>query len=166
MQRNTSVCQAGGKPEWQEASIDEQGTPIPDQEHEDGRPVPKLRCSWKNGEIKGQKGFCKYIGSKGKAGKDMAPLLSLAGKAVEKDIDKAQVLNDWFALHLFLVFTFGFGEGRGCLGFLGGRGLVPGKVCLWAFRVPKPQVSLWGVVHISWWDKPRSLEQNELHLKV
>lgn len=55
-----------------------------------------------------QKGFCKYIGSKGKAGKEMAPLLSLAGKAVTKDMDKAQVLSDWFALHPFLVFIFGF----------------------------------------------------------
>lgn len=66
-------------------------------------------------EIKGQKGFSKYIGSKGKAGKDMAPLLSLAGKGVKKDMDKAQVLSDWFALHLLLV----FGVGRDCLGFFG-----------------------------------------------
>lgn len=57
----------------------------------------------------------------------MAPQLSLAGKAVREDMDEAQVLNDSFALHLFLcIFEF-----RGVVWvFLWGRGLVPGKVCL------------------------------------
>lgn len=57
----------------------------------------------------------------------MAPQLSLAGKAVREDMDEAQVVNDSFALHLFL-FIFAF---RGVVWvFLWGRGLVPGKVCL------------------------------------
>lgn len=72
-------------------------------------------------EIKGQKGFCKYIVSKGKAGKDMAPLLSLTGKAAKKDMDKAHVLSDWFALHLFLLFIFGFWRAEGYFGVFGGK---------------------------------------------
>lgn len=42
------------------------------------------------------------------AGKYVAPLLSLAGNAVTKDMGKAQVHSDWFSLiffwFLFLVF--------------------------------------------------------------
>lgn len=57
----------------------------------------------------------------------MAPQLSLAGKAVREDMDEAQVLNDSFALHLFL-FIFAF---RGIVWvFWWGRGSLPGKVCL------------------------------------
>lgn len=51
----------------------------------------------------------------------MAPQLSLAGKAVREDMDEAQVLNDSFALHLFL-FIFEF-RGVVC-GFFVGKGFT------------------------------------------
>lgn len=56
------------------------------------------------GDTKGKKVFCKHIGSKEKAEMNVDPQLSLAGKLVTKDMDKARVLNAWFTSH----FCWGF----------------------------------------------------------
>lgn len=54
--------------------------------------------------MKGKKGFCKHIDSKGKAEKNVDPQLNLAGNLVTKDMDKAQVLSACFALSFCLGF--------------------------------------------------------------
>ena len=77
------------------------------QEHRDGVRKAKAQRELEIvRELKGKKGFCKHIGSKGKAENNVDPLLSLAGKLVTKDIGKAQVLNVCFALHFCLGFFF------------------------------------------------------------
>ena len=50
-------------------------------------------------DMKDKKDFRKHISSKGKAEKNVDPWLSVAGKPVEKDMDKAEVFNGCFALH-------------------------------------------------------------------
>lgn len=70
-------------------------------------------------DTKGKKGFCKHVGSKGKAEKNVDPQLRLAGKLVTKDMDKAQVLSACFALcycsglvFFFFLATFVFRPSR------------------------------------------------------
>ena len=44
-----------------------------------------------------KKGFCKYIGDKRKTRENVGPLLNEAGDLVTQDMEKAEVLNAFFA---------------------------------------------------------------------